>query len=73
MQKTTKTGVLVAGLRGAVSGMVIVAALDQALAAWHDGALWRGLTALGVGVVFVMVLYRMLARTVADTEPADPA
>lgn len=76
MQKATRMGVLFAALRGAVCGLVMVAALDKALTAWHDGALGHGLAALAVGVLFAVVLYRMyLVQGVAaaDTEAAEPA
>lgn len=76
MRKATKAEVLFAALRGAVFGLVIVSALDQALTAWHEGALWRGLAALGVGVVFAVVLYRLYrtsGSTAEDAEHTDPA
>ena len=51
-----KEAVLFAGLGGAVPGLQIASALDQALTAWQDAAQWHGLAVLGVGVWSACVL-----------------
>ena len=76
MPRATAGSVLGAGLRGILLGVVVIAALQQMLAAWHDGALWHGLAALAVGLLYLLIEYRTLrasGRSAVDHPAADPS